>query len=238
MSGATTRRSRGARISTPFVVQARISLLGAKTGSPRIHLCGGGQDIALVEATWCMLRTVVRATKCAGEMKIWLRVLGRSEAKRGMIEMVVRRRSDEDNDEFKALRKALGRRIAKLRMLRGVSQRQFADLADVSHASYGLLEAGHANVTLMLLDRVAKAMGVPLVSLFEDTPAQTTTGMEGLLVRLLGELVRLRRESEVRRDDFARLADETQAFLDANQETLNKLALDGQLSETERKARD
>ena len=45
----------------------------------------------------------------------------------------------------------------------------------------------------MLLDRVAKAMGVPLVSLFEDTPAQTTTGMEGLLVRLLGELVRLRR---------------------------------------------
>jgi hypothetical protein len=81
-------------------------------------------------------------------------------------------------------------------------------------------------------------MGVPLVSLFEDTPAQTTTGMEGLLVRLLGELVRLRRESEVRRDDFARLADETQAFLDANQETLNKLALDGQLSETERKARD
>jgi transcriptional regulator with XRE-family HTH domain len=88
---------------------------------------------------------------------------------------VVRRRSDEDNDESKALRKALGRRIAKLRMLRGISQRQFADLADVSHASYGLLEAGHANVTLMLLDRVAKAMGVPLVSLFEDTPAQTTT---------------------------------------------------------------
>jgi transcriptional regulator with XRE-family HTH domain len=158
--------------------------------------------------------------------------------KNRMIEMVVRRRSDEDNDESKALRKALGRRIAKLRMLRGVSQRQFADLADVSHASYGLLEAGHANVTLMLLDRVAKAMGVPLISLFEDTPAQTTTGMEGLLVRLLGELVRLRRESEVRRDDFARLADETQAFLDANQETLNKLALDGQLSETERKARD
>jgi transcriptional regulator with XRE-family HTH domain len=158
--------------------------------------------------------------------------------KKGMIAMVVRSRSDEDNDEAKALRKALGRRIAKLRMSRGVSQRQFADLADVSHASYGLLEAGHANVTLMLLDRVAKAMGVPLVSLFEDTPAQTTTGMEGLLVKLLGELVRLRRESEVRRDDFARLADETQAFLDANQETLNKLALDGQLSETERKARD
>ena len=90
--------------------------------------------------------------------------------------MVVRRRSDEDNDESKALRKALGRRIAKLRMLRGVSQRQFADLADVSHASYGLLEAGHANVTLMLLDRVAKAMGVPLVSLFEDTPPKPPLG--------------------------------------------------------------
>ena len=70
MSGARTRRSRGARISTPCVVQARISLLGANTGSSRIHLCGRGQDIAPVEATRRMLRTVVRATKCAGEMKI------------------------------------------------------------------------------------------------------------------------------------------------------------------------
>jgi hypothetical protein len=80
-------------------------------------------------------------------------------------------------------------------------------------------------------------MGVPIVSLFEDTPAETTTGMEGLLVRLLGELVKLRQESEVRRDDFARLVDETQAYLDANQDALNKLALDGQLSDTERKPR-
>jgi hypothetical protein len=36
MSGARRRGSRGARISTPFVVQARISLLGANTGSSRI----------------------------------------------------------------------------------------------------------------------------------------------------------------------------------------------------------
>ena len=158
--------------------------------------------------------------------------------KKGTIAMVVRQRSDEDNDEAKALRKALGRRVAKLRASRGVSQRQFADLADVSHASYGLLEAGHANVTLTLLHRVAKAMGVPIVSLFEDTPAETTTGMEGLLVRLLGELVKLRQESEVRRDDYARLVDETQAYLDANQDALNKLAIDGQLSDTERKPRE
>jgi hypothetical protein len=54
----------------------------------------------------------------------------------------------------------------------------------------------------------------------------------------LSELVKLRQESEVRRDDFGRLINETQAYLDANQETLNKLALDGQLSETERKGRD
>ncbi len=101
--------------------------------------------------------------------------------------MVVRQRNDEDYDEAKALRKALGRRVAKLRASRGVSQRQFADLADVSHAAYGLLEAGHANVTLTLLHRVSKAMGVPIVRPVEDTPAETTTGMEGLLVRLLGE---------------------------------------------------
>jgi hypothetical protein len=50
------------------VVQARISLLGANTGSSRI--CGRGQDIAPLEATRCMLRTVARATKCVCEMKI------------------------------------------------------------------------------------------------------------------------------------------------------------------------
>jgi DNA-binding XRE family transcriptional regulator len=74
-----------------------------------------------------------------------------------MIAMVVRSRSDEDNDEAKALRKALGRRIAKLRMSRGVSQRQFADLADVSHASYGLLEAGHARPIGQVAGRVGAA---------------------------------------------------------------------------------
>ena len=165
--------------------------------------------------------------------------VSRIEAQKGTIAMVVRQRRSEDNDEAKALRKALGKKIRQTeKASRGISQRQFADLADVSHASYGLLEAGHANVTLTLLHRVAKAMGVPIVSLFEDTPAETTTGMEGLLVRLLGELVKLRQDSEVRRDDYARLVDETQAYLDANQDALNKLAIDGQLSDTERKPRE
>ena len=104
--------------------------------------------------------------------------------------------------------------------------------------AYGLLEAGHANVTLTLLHRVSKAMGVPIVSLFEDTPAETTTGMEGLLVRLLGELVKLRQESRFGATTIARLVDETQAYLDANQDALNKLAIDGQLSDTERKPRE
>ncbi len=58
------------------------------------------------------------------------------------------------------------------------------------------------------------------------------------MVRLLGELLKLRQESEVRRDDYARLVDETQAYLDANQDALNKLAIDGQLSDTERKPRE
>lgn len=152
--------------------------------------------------------------------------------------MVVRKRAEEDKDDAQALKKALGRRIAKLRMARGVSQRQMADVADVAHASYGLLEAGHANVTLVLLNRVAKAFGVPLVALFQDTPAETTTGLEGLLVKLLGELSRLRRQAEIRRDDYARLADEAQAYLDANQEALDKLSISGHLASIERKNRD
>ena len=69
--------------------------------------------------------------------------------------------------------------------------------------------------------------GLPTEFRFDDSSVRT--------VVMLGGFGRIGAE---RGDDFARLADETQAFLDANQETLNKLAVDGQLSETERKARD
>jgi hypothetical protein len=46
-----------------------------ENGLVSFHLCSHGQDIAQVEVTPCMLRTVIRAAKCAGEVKIWLRVL-------------------------------------------------------------------------------------------------------------------------------------------------------------------
>ena len=71
-------------------------------------------------------------------------------------------------------------------------------------------------MTLLSLDRIAKALVVPLASLFEDTPAVTTTGVEGVLVRLTADLDRVRKQMDVRRDELAQVSAELQGFVDAN----------------------
>ena len=150
--------------------------------------------------------------------------------------MARRRQEDyEDTDEYRSLQQALGKRIRRLRMARGISQRNFAELAGISYTNYAMIEAGAANVTVLLLDRIAKSMGVSITSLFEDTPAENTTGIEGLMVRLLAELDRVRIHFDVRRDEMGRITEELQAFIDANHDALAALATTGKLSPLDRK---
>ena len=145
--------------------------------------------------------------------------------------MAKRRVEDyEDSDEYNALKRAIGKRIRTLRIARGLSAKALSDLAEISSTNYGVIESGYGNVTLLSLDRIARALVVPIVSLLEDTPAVTTAGIEGVLVRLTADLDQVRKQLDARRDDVAHVSAELQGFIDANQEALKALAVAGNLA--------
>jgi DNA-binding Xre family transcriptional regulator len=145
--------------------------------------------------------------------------------------MAKRRVDDyEDSDEYLELKRAIGKRIRTLRIAKGLSAKSLSDLAEISSTNFGVIESGYGNVTLLSLDRIAKALVVPLASLFEDTPAVTTTGIEGVLVRLVADLDRVRKQMDVRQDEIAQVSADLQGFVDANHEALRTLAAAGKLS--------
>jgi transcriptional regulator with XRE-family HTH domain len=139
----------------------------------------------------------------------------------------------EDSDEFREIQQKLGRKIRKLRMARGLNQKQLAVLAEVSPANYAVIEAGAGNATLLVLARVAKALAVPVAKLFEDT-AGVTSGIDGVIVRLLAEMDRVRRHMDMRSDELSQFSDELRAFLDLNRNALNDIAAAGELSPIDR----
>jgi transcriptional regulator with XRE-family HTH domain len=59
----------------------------------------------------------------------------------------------------------LARNIKNLRDARGLTQQQMAKLSGIPRATWGHLESGGANPTLVVLDRVATALQVPLEEL-------------------------------------------------------------------------
>jgi transcriptional regulator with XRE-family HTH domain len=138
--------------------------------------------------------------------------------------MAERRVEDhDDSEEFRALKKAIGKLLRELRIERRLSGRKVAELAQISTGTYGVIECGRANVTLMSLHRIARALAVPLVSLLEDTPAQTTTGVKGVLaaVRDLGQA---HRQLDLCQEELVRVSSRLQGFGDASQDALKQVA--------------
>jgi hypothetical protein len=145
--------------------------------------------------------------------------------------MAKRRVDDyEDSDEYLELKRAIGKRIRSLRTAKGLSAKSLSELADISSTNFGVIESGYGNVTLLSLDRIAKALVVPLASLFDDTPAVTTTGLEGVLVRLMADLDRVTKQMGVRQDEIAQVTASLQGFVDANRSALTSIAGVGKLS--------
>lgn len=62
----------------------------------------------------------------------------------------------------------LGNRITDLREKKGLSQLRLAYLADISKTYLSDLENGRRNPTIIILNSIAKALGVSLKDLFED----------------------------------------------------------------------
>ena len=52
----------------------------------------------------------------------------------------------------------LGKRIREERMERNLSQEQLAELADVHRTYIGMVERGEKNITLLNIERIAKAL--------------------------------------------------------------------------------
>ena len=61
--------------------------------------------------------------------------------------------------------KEFGKNLQKLREAKGLSTRQFAYEAEISHSSVGRLEAGLSNPTLTTLIKIADALKVDLDTL-------------------------------------------------------------------------
>ncbi len=139
---------------------------------------------------------------------------------------MAKRRTDdyEDSEEYYELKRAVGKRIRALRIERELSGKRLADLAQVSSVNFGVIESGYANVTLMSLERIARALGVPLVALLEDTPGVTTKGIEGMLVTLRSDLDQVGRQLDLCRDELTKLTSRFETFAEADEETRIQIA--------------
>ena len=86
---------------------------------------------------------------------------------------------DDDSDAYLV---QLGQRVRAMRAMRGMSRKVLAQVSDVSERYIAQLEAGLGNVSIILLRRVADAIGAPLEDLIAEPTAQSS---DWVLVRAL-----------------------------------------------------
>jgi XRE family transcriptional regulator, aerobic/anaerobic benzoate catabolism transcriptional regulator len=94
----------------------------------------------------------------------------------------------------------LGRRVRELRNRRGMIRKALAQQADVSERHLAQLEAGEGNISVLLLQRVADALGVSLAALFSsdgDGGREEKTSREKILLERFFERLPARRLEEV-----------------------------------------
>jgi XRE family transcriptional regulator, aerobic/anaerobic benzoate catabolism transcriptional regulator len=77
-------------------------------------------------------------------------------------------RSDAGADADGEFLSALGKRVREVRERRGVARKILARDADVSERYLAQLETGDGNISIILLKRIAQALGVPLPDLLGD----------------------------------------------------------------------
>lgn len=77
-------------------------------------------------------------------------------------------RAFRETDRYRGGAKALGRRVQCLRVARGLSLYQAAELADMDFSYLCRLEGGALNATLATLMRLADAFGVSVAELVKD----------------------------------------------------------------------
>jgi transcriptional regulator with XRE-family HTH domain len=69
------------------------------------------------------------------------------------------------------LQRAVGRNLRAYRQARSLSQEAFAEVVGVHRTYMGGLERGERNLTLKSVERLAEALGVAPLTLFESIPS-------------------------------------------------------------------
>jgi XRE family aerobic/anaerobic benzoate catabolism transcriptional regulator len=101
------------------------------------------------------------------------------ELKRAASGKADRAARDDDSDAYLV---QLGRRVREMRAMRGMSRKVLAQASNVSERYVAQLETGLGNVSIILLRRVAAAIGVPLEDLIAE---KTAVSNDWALVRSL-----------------------------------------------------
>lgn len=70
------------------------------------------------------------------------------------------------------IKKRFGMRLRELRRMRGLSQERLALLADLDRTYVGSVERGERNISLVNIEKLAKALGVPVSQLFADEASE------------------------------------------------------------------
>lgn len=89
-------------------------------------------------------------------------------------------------EEEAAFLAATGRRLRRLRSLRGVTRRDLARRSGVSERYIAQIEAGAGNISILLLRRIARPLGVGLAEILGDAPEPSAE--RRLLERLVADL--------------------------------------------------
>ncbi|ABQ66543.1 transcriptional regulator, XRE family [Rhizorhabdus wittichii RW1] len=66
------------------------------------------------------------------------------------------------------IRKLVGGNVARLRKKTGLKQEPFSEAAGISQSYLSQIENGHVNLTLLGVNDLAQALGVPPIELFRE----------------------------------------------------------------------
>lgn len=61
-----------------------------------------------------------------------------------------------------------GEKVRELRNKKGLSQEKLAEIADVHRTYIGMIERAEKNITLVNIEKIAKALNVSISSMFEE----------------------------------------------------------------------
>lgn len=75
-----------------------------------------------------------------------------------------------ERDDGRAFLAELGQRVRRLRGIRGMSRKALAQISGISERYLAQLESGTGNLSIVLLRRVAEAIGSPVEDLVTETP--------------------------------------------------------------------